>query len=150
MSINILAIKLELTVNLKYRLLNITMHNILGLNLIVDLIGFSIATLKPVSFFPLRKWIESGVIVEGTKLITFGSEIQNLEKPCGPLELPSLVDEIDRILSDEEGSTNDMSESSQDDQEEGGKSPTKKCKTEEDFKCAFIKLHANSTRRARW
>ena len=87
------------------------------------------------------------MIVEGTKLITFGSEIQNLEKPSGPLELPTVVEEIDRILS-EESST--MSAESSDDDEDETESSKKSSKTEEDFKCAFVKLHANSTRRARW
>ena len=87
------------------------------------------------------------MIVEGTKLITFGSEIQNLDKPCGPLELPTVVEEIDRILS-EESST--LSAESSDDDEDKSECPKKSSKTEEDFKCAFVKLHANSTRRARW
>jgi hypothetical protein len=81
-------------------------------------------------FFP-RKWIESGLIVEGTKLITFGAETLNLEKPCSPLEVPTVWDEIDRILTD-------------------ATSTTKPADIEDEFKCVFLKLHANSTRRALW
>jgi len=76
-------------------------------------------------------------------LITFGSEVQNLDKPCGPLEIPSVWDEIKRVLSDEECSK-DLSESPEEDKAKSSS------KNEDDFKCVFLKLHANSTRRARW
>ncbi len=99
--------------------------------------------MAPYYYSILRKWIESGKICEGTKLITFGSEVQNLDKPCGPLEIPSVWDEIKRVLSDEECSK-DLSESPEEDKAKSSS------KNEDDFKCVFLKLHANSTRRARW
>jgi hypothetical protein len=61
--------------------------------------------------------------------------LQNLEKACGPLEVATVLEEIDRILSEPEVAAD---------------SQGRAVDVDGQFKCAFLKLHANATRRARW
>ena len=71
---------------------------------------------------PLVKHISNGKIKPGTKLITVGAELSNMEQPASPLEVQSFANIAEAM-----------------------KSPEFK-----DSQFPSLKLHANSTRIARW